>query len=447
MARSTCISNIRLLISFLLVVQFFVVSSTTLAQGKQKRKPGPALVKVDQVTLKPRATRQSFVGSLEPVRRAVIGSAVEERVEEVMVREGDLVVGGDARPTVLVQLHRQAIEIELEAAQIELDLRSAAMAELKATIPTQIEAAEAELARLEAQLEYTKQVYQRVQGLGSSMSEQEVEESVSLFNAATQSYNAAKAELARLTATREVRLLIATRNLERQKAELKRTEDLLSRYTVLAPFEGYVTRKMVERGNWVTKGTPLVEIIQLDPIELRIEVPQEYSVSLQQSFDSAGGDEPPLQAEIRIDSLQETLQGTVTRIIPDADPVTRTVPVIIRIPNAPRRTGPNQSHLLKPGMLARAELDIGKGQPVLMAPKDALVLNQGSASIYLVKQIDGVKKAKQIAVKTGRSNGNWIEITGDVNENDEIVVQGNERLRDGQAIKVLENMSVPNNRP
>ncbi len=447
MARSTCISNIRLLISFLLVVQFFVVSSTTLAQGKQKRKPGPALVKVDQVTLKPRATRQSFVGSLEPVRRAVIGSAVEERVEEVMVREGDLVVGGDGRPTVLVQLHRQAIEIELEAAQIELDLRSAAMAELKATIPTQIEAAEAELARLEAQLEYTKQVYQRVQGLGSSMSEQEVEESVSLFNAATQSYNAAKAELARLTATREVRLLIATRNLERQKAELKRTEDLLSRYTVLAPFEGYVTRKMVERGNWVTKGTPLVEIIQLDPIELRIEVPQEYSVSLQQSFDSAGGDEPPLQAEIRIDSLQETLQGTVTRIIPDADPVTRTVPVIIRIPNAPRRTGPNQSHLLKPGMLARAELNIGKGQPVLMAPKDALVLNQGSASIYLVKQIDGVKKAKQIAVKTGRSNGNWIEITGDVNENDEIVVQGNERLRDGQAIKVLENMSVPNNRP
>ena len=447
MARSTCISNIRLLISFLLVVQFFVVSSATLAQGKQKRKPGPALVKVDQVTLKPRATRQSFVGSLEPVRRAVIGSAVEERVEEVMVREGDLVVGGDARPTVLVQLHRQAIEIELEAAQIELDLRSAAMAELKATIPTQIEAAEAELARLEAQLEYTKQVYQRVQGLGSSMSEQEVEESVSLFNAATQSYNAAKAELARLTATREVRLLIATRNLERQKAELKRTEDLLSRYTVLAPFEGYVTRKMVERGNWVTKGTPLVEIIQLDPIELRIEVPQEYSVSLQQSFDSAGGDEPPLQAEIRIDSLQETLQGTVTRIIPDADPVTRTVPVIIRIPNAPRRTGPNQSHLLKPGMLARAELNIGKGQPVLMAPKDALVLNQGSASIYLVKQIDGVKKAKQIAVKTGRSNGNWIEITGDVNENDEIVVQGNERLRDGQAIKVLENMSVPNNRP
>ena len=429
------------------MAQFFVVPSTTLAQGKQKRKPGPALVKIDQVTLKPRATRQSFVGTLEPIRRAVIGSAVEERVEEVLVREGDLVLGGDTQPTTLVKLHRQAIEIELEATQIELDLRSAAITELVATIPTQIEAAEAELARLEAQLEYAQQVYRRVQGLGSSMSEKEVEESVSLFNAATQSYNAAKAELARLTATREVRLLIATRNLERQKAELKRTQDLLSRYTVLAPFEGYVTRKMVERGNWVTKGTPLVEIIQLDPIELRIEVPQEYSVSLQESFDSAGGDEAPLQAEIRIDSLPSPLQGIVTRIIPDADPVTRTVPVIIRIPNAPQRTGQNQSHLLKPGMLARAELDIGKGQAVLMVPKDALVLNQGSASVYLVKPLDGIKKAKQIAVETGRSNGNWIEVTGDLDENDEVVVQGNERLRDGQEIQVLENINALNNHP
>ncbi|MDG2012653.1 MAG: efflux RND transporter periplasmic adaptor subunit, partial [Pirellulaceae bacterium] len=356
-------------------------------------------------------------------------------------------LGGDTQPTTLVKLHRQAIEIELEATQIELDLRSAAITELVATIPTQIEAAEAELARLEAQLEYAQQVYRRVQGLGSSMSEKEVEESVSLFNAATQSYNAAKAELARLTATREVRLLIATRNLERQKAELKRTQDLLSRYTVLAPFEGYVTRKMVERGNWVTKGTPLVEIIQLDPIELRIEVPQEYSVSLQESFDSAGGDEAPLQAEIRIDSLPSPLQGIVTRIIPDADPVTRTVPVIIRIPNAPQRTGQNQSHLLKPGMLARAELDIGKGQAVLMVPKDALVLNQGSASVYLVKPLDGIKKAKQIAVETGRSNGNWIEVTGDLDENDEVVVQGNERLRDGQEIQVLENINALNNHP
>ena len=362
----------NLTIATIIVAQLTFLASDVPAQSKKRGKPGPALVQIDYVTLKPRATSQSFVGSLEPIRRAVIGSAVEERVDEVFVREGDFVQGGLDESTSLVDLHRQAIEIDLEAAKIELALRAAAIEELEATIPTQIEAAQAEVARLEAQKEFAEQVYERVQRLGDNLSEKEIEESVSLFNAATQAFNASQAELARLNATKEIRLLIASRNLERQKAELKRTEDLLSRYTVTAPFDGYVTRKMVERGAWVTKGTPLVEIVQLDPIELRIQVPQEYSVSLQDSFDEAGTDDP-LVASIQIDSIADTLSGQVTRIIPDADPVTRAVPVIIRIPNPPQKTDKMTSHLLKPGMLARAQLEIGKGQAVLMVPKDALV--------------------------------------------------------------------------
>ena len=418
------------------IAQLTLLAADAMAQGKKRGNSGPALVEIDYVTLKPRATRQSFVGSLEPVRRAVIGSAVEERVDEVWVREGDFVQGGPETPTTLVELHRQAIEIDLDAAQIELALREAAVKELEATIPTEIEAAEAEVARLAAQKDFAEQVYQRVQRLGDNLSEKEIEESVSLFNAATQAFNASKAELARLNATKEIRLLIASRNLERQKAELKRTEDLLSRYTVTAPFDGYATRKMVERGTWVTKGTPLVEIIQLDPIELRIQVPQEYSVSLQDSFDEAGT-EQPLVAEIQIDSITDTLQGQVTRIIPDADPVTRAVPVIIRIPNPPQKTNNMTSHLLKPGMLARAELEIGKGQTVLMVPKDALVLNQGSTSIYLVKNEGDKTLTRQISVTTGRSNGNWIEVTGEIEEKERVVIQGNERLRDGEEIQIL----------
>ncbi len=95
------------------------------------------------------------------------------------------------------------------------------------------------------------------------------------------------------------------------------------------------------------------------------------------------------------------------------------------------------SHLLKPGMLARAELEIGKGQTVLMVPKDALVLNQGSTSIYLVKNEGDKTLTRQISVTTGRSNGNWIEVTGDIEEKERVVIQGNERLRDGEEIQIL----------
>ena len=116
-----------LIIATVLVAQFTYIASDAPAQAKKRGSPGPALVEIDYVTLKPRATSQSFVGSLEPVRRAVIGSAVEERVEEVLVREGDFVRGGPDQPTTLVELHRQAIEIDLDAAKIELALRAAAI--------------------------------------------------------------------------------------------------------------------------------------------------------------------------------------------------------------------------------------------------------------------------------------------------------------------------------
>lgn len=72
-----------------------------------------------------------------------------------------------------------------------------------------------------------------------------------------------------------------------------------------------------------------------------------------------------------------------------------------------------------------------------MVPKDALVLNQGSTSIYLVKQEEQKMLTRQVSVTTGRSNGNWIEVNGDIQEKDRVVIQGNERLRDGEEIQIL----------
>ncbi len=345
-------------------------TSSATAQGK-KPEPGLTLVKVERIALKPQPTAQSFVGSLEPIRRAVIGSAVEERVAEVLVREGDFVQAASAgQPaTVLVQLERQAIDLDLEAAQIELTLRNSAAEELAGIIPSEIDAAAANVARLESELAYAEQVYERMRGLGSSMSEKEVEESTSLFNSASQSLNVAKAELQRLRATRDIRLTIGQRNIARQQAEINRLTEQQSRHSVTAPFDGYVTRKLVEKGTWVTQGTPLIEIVQLDPIELRVQIPQEYSRVLQESFDTAG-EQSPLLATVTIDSMEQPLTGQVVRIIPDADPLTRAIPVLIRLANPASAAEGINSHLLKPGLLAVANLNIGLGKPVLMVPKD-----------------------------------------------------------------------------
>ena len=422
----------------LVVLAILAVPHAADAQGKNQRDDEPALVRTDKVTLKPRSTTQSFVGSLESVRRSIIGSPAEERVEEVLVEEGDYVEFNESKgkQPVLVELRKQSIEIELEAANIELELRESALKQLEASLPSEVDAAIAEVARLDSELAYAKQVYDRMKGLSSSMSEKELDESFSLFNSARQSLIASNAKLGGLKATRQIRITIATRNVTRQQSEIQRIVDLQSRYTVRTPFSGHVVRKMVEQGNWVTRGTPLVEIIQLDPIELRILVPQQFAGVLQRSFDSATQDQP-LTASVEIESLGNPVQAKVIRIIPDVDPVTRSIPVILEIENPPGKKDNSTGHRMKPGMLARAILNIGEGKPVLMVPKDALVLNQGAASIFLLDRNGNNPVVVHTPVETGSARGNWIEVTGQVHENAEVVVYGNERLRNGEAVKVL----------
>ena len=84
-----------------------------------------------------------------------------------------------------MQLRRQTIDIEWKSAGIELELREKALEEITTTIPTQINAARAEVARVQAELDFTRQVYDRLKDLASngSMSPREMEEAASRFNA------------------------------------------------------------------------------------------------------------------------------------------------------------------------------------------------------------------------------------------------------------------------
>ncbi len=416
----------------LILILFSTAGLLAIPATAQRKGGEAALVRTQRAVEQTRPTRQSFVGSLQPVQRSVIGSAVEERVERVLVEAGDFVecpVESDAEAPVLVELRRDTIDLELEAAKIELELRDQALAELRQTIPKEIALAEANVQRVEAELEYARKNYERLQGLAeSAMSSKEFEESFALFRASSEELNAVRIELQKLQATQDIRLTIARRSVARQQAEVRRVEDRQSRYAIRAPFSGFVTRKLVETGNWVTQGTPVVEIVRMDPIELQISVPQEHAARLQQTFSTSRDDGPPA-AVVKVDFLTEPLTGQIDRIVPDADPRTRSMPVIIRVANP--------QYTLKPGWLARAELEIGRPQPVTMVPKDALVLSQETTRIFAVERGGSRTTVRSINVVTGAVRDDLIEVRGDVSPGDEIVTQGNERLRDRQEVKVL----------
>ncbi len=384
-----------------------------------------------------------------PVRKSTIGSAIDGRVTEIFVDAGDPVsmlegqvdVNGHPLGQPMVQLRTVALDIQIEAAKIELQNRQQLETELKQTLPTEIESAEASVKEIKARLQYSKDNYQRLLELeqsGGGIPRRELDEAFSTFSAQSQLEIAAQTLLNKLTTTRDTRLRQARLRVEAQEAELRRLQDQLDEFTIRAPFAGYVTAKTTELGQWVSRGDAVMEIVQLDPIELVINVPQAYISQLQEALEFQRANDKHLVAEITVDDVPGLFEGRVVQIVPQADLRSRSFPVRIRIKNPEAAIG----HALKSGMLARASLFIGRNDEILLVKKDALVLGGPSISLYVIGEDPQTQSTvvRPVPVHVGASIDDWIQVSGSVAAGDLVVVEGNERLTPGQQVQIAKEL-------
>ncbi|MEM7455596.1 MAG: efflux RND transporter periplasmic adaptor subunit [Planctomycetota bacterium] len=405
---------------------------------------GPSRVVVANVIKTTRAGNQSFVGTLEATRKTTIGSAVEGRVVEVNFNAGDPLTGsvdpetGSFIGQPMVQLLTTTLDIEIRAAEIQATLTQQALDELELTLPRNLELARATLAGAQSRLDYSRTRFERSQSLqtqSGAISQLELDEARSLFEADQQAVIGAQADVDRLMSTSDLQIQQARSRHDAAEQELLRLRDLRNKYTISAPFEGVVIQKMTEVGAWVTQGQAVAEIVQLNPIEMIVNVPQEYSGQLQQSLQAASESEKALRAEILINGLGDRVTGEVVRIVPQADLRSRSFPVRIRIGNPQN----GDIFLLQPGMLGRAYMEIGRPQEMTLVLKDALVLSQGETTVYKIGREGEKTIAIPVTVTTGSEVGDWIQVSGNLNENDRVVVLGNERLRPRSEVDITES--------
>jgi len=308
-----------------------------------------------------------------------------------------------------------------------------AAAELAANLPREIELAESKLAETKARVEFSEKDLERQNRLKAQegvVSETEYEQALTQHQVNTQLAAQAASELARLKATSELRLRQVDSRIKTAEQEILRLEDLKTKYTLRAPFNGYVINKLTEVGAWVRSGDPIAEIVHLDSLEFEFAVPQQYLGEIQRSFENGG---TSLKARIEIEGLSETIEGEVDTIVPQADLRSRTLPVRAKIANVERGGLP----LLRPGMIGRASLSFGTRREVILIKKDALVLGGATPIVYKLAKNGDKTTVVQVAVKTGSSVGSWIEVTGSLQPGDQVVTQGNERLRPDQEVSIL----------
>lgn len=195
------------------------------------------------------------------------------------------------------------------------------------------------------------------------------------------------------------------------EASLREASTMLGYATLTAPFAGVVTRKLADVGDLASPGRALIELEDPSALRLEIDVPEALIEHV-----SVGAALP-----VRIDTLPELVQGTVTEVAPSSDPNSRTFRAQLDLAGSP---------VLRSGQFGRALVPTGHTN-ILRAPLDAVV-ERGQLEIVFVAR-DG--RAELRLVKTGKRFATTIEIVSGLSAGEAVVVAGAAMLVDGQPLE------------
>jgi HlyD family secretion protein len=310
------------------------------------------------------AVTNSQAGTVKARFRTRVGAERPGRVADIPRREGSSVRRGE----IMLRLDASTAETQLEAAQRDHEAARATAEAARAT---------------------------------ATLARQQHERTASLFKSAVVSQGEMDQSKSRLESA-EADLSAAEARLKRASSAVHLAEDELSHLRVVAPFDGVVSQRMVEIGESVIPGQPVLELVSLD--RLYVSAPLDEI--------DIGRVHEGLPARVTLDPYRGRVwQGTLTRVSPVVNDVreqNRTLEVEVEM--MPDSTAPQP----KPGTSADVEIVLDKRENVLRVPTNSVI--EG-------KQVLVIEKGKAVTktVTIGLKNWDWSEVTGGLAEGDHVI--------------------------
>jgi len=408
----------------------FLAAAGRAATAAPPRGNAAAPVEVATVRRVDLATGQSFVGTVFPARSSDVGSAVDGRVVALPVREGQAVEAGEP----VAELLRGLLEIELAGSLAEHDRREQLLAELQAgSRPEELDQARADVARLEAAVEYARSRFNRVERLvnrGTTTTD-ELQDALAEVRQAEAELRRSRAALAMAEAGPRVEQIAqAAAAVAVQRAAVDRIEDQLKKHTIRAPFAGWVVERFTEKGEWVSRGGLVARVVELDRVEVEVQVPERLVSTLRKG----------MEVRLEFDAAPTvTWIGIIDHVVPQADLLSRSFPVKVLLDNRVEDATP----VLRGGMLARAWLPVGRVGQALVVPKDAVVLGGPNPVVFAVQPAaggpaagsNGTGTVQPVPVRLGAAVEGAVAIEGSLAVGGLVVIRGNERLRPGMTVR------------
>ena len=345
-------------------------------------------------------------GTVEtPSEPTSVGFLVSGRVIRVGPREGDFVRAGE----VLAVIDPADYQFAVEAAVAQTALARAQNEKASVSArPEVVEQARANLSQAEDEFQRMKTLYER-----KSLAPNDFKKYETAYTNAQQQYGQAKDG-----AQREDKAA-AKAVLEQAEAAERIARKRLSDATLIAPLSGFVSKRNIEEGAMASPGTAIFTIVELDPVEIQVGVP-ETDVRLVHKGQ---------QAIVTVSARPGmTFTGRVRLVNVSAESQTRTFMVRITVPNL-------RGELLV-GMIAEARILGSETRDVLTLPAQALVRDpQGVPQVFVY--FPNEKRVYAKRVTTGEVMDRDVQIIG-VKDTDSIVVAGQQLLREGSVVSAKE---------
>jgi len=330
------------------------------AEGK-KNGPKPTLVSITHVKKQAVDITEQSVGSLEGLTNPTVSSEVAAKVIRIHVNTGQAVKQGQLIATL------DATDLSLQALE-----------------------AQAEVARIEALLANQNKIVERNQVLVSKK---------------FISQNALDNDSSQQAALKE--------QWAGAKARLDSVKHNSSKTKVYAPAAGKIEKKLIDDGEFLRVGDPIVLIVSSQLLRAHLPFPEQIGAKLK----------PGLKVRLSTPTSSQSVDAVIHELKPMITEGSRSVDVIADVTNAP-------------GWQAGASVDgtvvLGTQADSLMVPEQSVVLRPAGEVVYLARG----NKAYQAIVKTGVRQNGLVEILQGLNENDAVVVDGAGFLTDQALIKL-----------
>jgi len=212
----------------------------------------------------------------------------------------------------------------------------------------------------------------------------------------------------------------AKANFDAARARVNEAEAQLNKKVIRAPFDGKLGIRMVDQGQYIATGTPIVEINMLNPIYVDYTLSEKFLPDVDQGY--------PVSVTVAA-VPDQSFEGEVSAINTSVNPETRTVRI--------RATLDNEENLLRPGMFATIQTGQPRDNEVVTLPRTAISYNTYGNFVYVVEENDnGELIVSRRTVTTGEVRDGRSAVLSGLEEGETVVAKGLLRLRAGQRVEI-----------